>query len=66
MSAKKTSRKNLLKTKIFSSKPEPDAIKKIAEWAAENFGFASSEVENYVKAVRRADIEEAGDNDVVR
>ena len=38
----------------------------IAEWAAEKLGFAGSEVEDYVKAVRRADFEEAGDDDVVR
>ena len=38
----------------------------IAEWAAEKLGFAGLEVEDYVKAVRRADFEEAGDDDVVR
>ena len=38
----------------------------ISEWAAEKLGFAGLEVEDYVKAVRRADFEEAGDDDVVR
>ena len=47
-------------------KAEARRNKMIAEWAAEKLGFAGSEVEDYVKAVRRADFEEAGDDDVVR
>ena len=47
-------------------KAEARRNKMIAEWAADKLGFAGSEVEDYVKAVRRADFEEAGDEDVVR
>lgn len=47
-------------------KAEARRNKMIAEWAAEKLGVASADVEAYVKAVRRADFEEAGDEDVVR
>jgi hypothetical protein len=35
-------------------------------WAAEKLGLAGSEAEAYVKAVIRADLSEAGDEDVFR
>ena len=47
-------------------KAEARRNKMIGEWAADKLGLAGSEVEDYVKAVRRADFEEAGDEDVVR
>jgi hypothetical protein len=47
-------------------KAEARRNKMIGEWAAAKLGMAGSEVEDYVKAVRRADFEEAGDEDVVR
>lgn len=47
-------------------KAEARRNKMIGEWAAEKLGMAGSEVEDYVKAVRRADFEEAGDEDVLR
>ncbi len=47
-------------------KAESRRNKMIGEWAATKLGMAGSEVEDYVKAVRRADFEEAGDEDVVR
>lgn len=47
-------------------KAEARRNKMIGEWAAGKLGLAGSEVEDYVKAVRRADFEEAGDEDVVR
>ena len=47
-------------------KAEARRNKMIGEWAAEKLGLAGSEVEDYIKAVRRADFEEAGDEDVVR
>ncbi len=47
-------------------KAEARRNKMIGEWAAAKLGLAGSEVEDYVKSVRRADFEEAGDEDVVR
>ncbi len=40
--------------------------KMLAEWAAAKLGIMGAELENYVKAVRRADLEEQGDDDVFR
>lgn len=40
--------------------------KRLAEWAAVKLGISSSDVEEYIKAVRKADLAEAGDEDVVR
>jgi len=40
--------------------------KMIAEWAAAKLGITGSAVDDYVKAVRRADLEEKGDDDVFR
>ncbi len=47
-------------------KAEARRNKKMAEWAAEKLGMAGADLEDYVKAVRRADLEEAGDEDVLR
>ena len=47
-------------------KAEARRNKMIGEWAAEKLGKSGADVEDYVKAVRRADFEEAGDEDVVR
>lgn len=47
-------------------KAESRRNKMLAEWAAEKLGMAGEQVEDYVKAVRRADFEEAGDDDVFR
>lgn len=38
----------------------------LGEWAAERLGLTGSAVEDYVKAVRRADLAEKGDEDVFR
>ena len=40
--------------------------KMIAEWAAAKLGLTGSDVEDYIKAVRRADLQEKGDEDVFR
>lgn len=40
--------------------------KMIAEWAAAKLGISGPALEDYIKAVRRADLEEKGDNDVFR
>lgn len=40
--------------------------KRLAEWAAVKLGISGSDVEEYIKAVRKADLAEAGDEDVVR
>jgi hypothetical protein len=38
--------------------------KMVAEWAAAKLGITGSEVEDYIKAVRRADLQSKGDEDV--
>lgn len=40
--------------------------KMLAEWAAEKLGITGEAVADYVKAVRKADLAEKGDEDVVR
>jgi len=47
-------------------KSESRRNKMIAEWAAGKLSMTGDDVETYVKAVRRADFEEAGDDDVFR
>ena len=47
-------------------KAEARRNKLIAEWAAAKLGMSGAEIEDYIKAVRRADFEEAGDDDVFR
>jgi hypothetical protein len=38
----------------------------LAEWAAGIMGLTGAEVDDYVKAVRKADLVEKGDDDVLR
>jgi hypothetical protein len=40
--------------------------KMIAEWAAAKLGLSGAAVEDYIKAVRKADLQEKGDEDVFR
>jgi len=40
--------------------------KMVAEWAAAKLGITGTGVDDYVKAVRKADLEEKGDDDVFR
>lgn len=40
--------------------------KMLAEWAAGKLGITGAALDDYVKAVRKADLEEKGDNDVFR
>jgi hypothetical protein len=40
--------------------------KMLAEWAAAKLGITGQALDDYVKAVRRADLEEKGDDDVFR
>lgn len=40
--------------------------KLVAEWAGAKLGLTGAALEDYVKAVRKADLEEKGDQDVVR
>jgi hypothetical protein len=40
--------------------------KLLAEWAAAKLGIMGAALEEYVKAVRRADLQEKGDDDVFR
>lgn len=39
--------------------------KLVAEWAAAKLGITGAEVDDYVKAVRKADLAQKGDEDVV-
>ena len=47
-------------------KAEARRNKMLAEWAGAKLGLAAAELEDYIKAVRRADLQEKGDDDVVR
>lgn len=47
-------------------KAESRRNKMLAEWAGEKLGISGADVEAYVKAVRKADFEESGDDDVFR
>ena len=47
-------------------KAEARRNKAVAEWAASKMGLSGAAVEDYVKAVRKADLAEKGDDDVVR
>ena len=38
----------------------------LAQWAAEKLGLSGAEVDDYIKAVRKADLVEKGDEDVFR
>jgi hypothetical protein len=40
--------------------------KAVAEWAGAKLGITGSALEDYVKAVRKADLQEKGDDDVFR
>jgi hypothetical protein len=40
--------------------------KLLAQWAAEKLGLSGTAVDDYVKAVRKADLVEKGDEDVFR
>jgi hypothetical protein len=47
-------------------KAESRRNKMIAEWAAAKLGKTGADLDDYVKAVRKADLAEKGDDDVVR
>lgn len=40
--------------------------KLVGEWAAQKLGLTGTDVDDYVKAVRKADLQEKGDDDVIR
>jgi hypothetical protein len=40
--------------------------KMLAEWAGAKLGITGAELEDYIKAVRKADLAEKGDDDVLR
>ena len=40
--------------------------KAVAEWAGAKLGLSGEDLDMYVRAVRKADLEEAGDDDVFR
>ena len=47
-------------------KAESRRNKMLAEWAAAKLGVTGAALEDYIKAVRKADLAEAGDMDVFR
>jgi hypothetical protein len=47
-------------------KAESRRNKMLAEWAAAKMGIAGAAIEDYIKAVRKADLAEKGDDDVMR
>lgn len=47
-------------------KAESRRNKMLAEWAGAKLGISGAALEDYVKEVRRADLAEKGDDDVVR
>lgn len=47
-------------------KAESRRNKALAEWAGARLGLAGAELEEYIKAVRKADLAEKGDDDVFR
>lgn len=47
-------------------KAESRRNKALAEWAGAKMGLSGSALEDYVKAVRKADLAEKGDDDVFR
>ena len=47
-------------------KAESRRNKMLAEWAAAKLGITGTALEDYVKAVRKADLAEKGDEDVFR
>lgn len=47
-------------------KAESRRNKMLAEWAGAKLGITGAELGDYIKAVRKADLEEKGDDDVFR
>lgn len=47
-------------------KAESRRNKMLAEWAGAKLGMSAEQIEGYVKDVRRADLQEKGDDDVYR
>jgi hypothetical protein len=47
-------------------KAESRRNKMLAEWAGAKMGITGPALEDYIKAVRKSDLTEAGDNDVYR
>mgnify|MGYP001812071876 FL=1 len=47
-------------------KADSRRYKMLAEWAGAKLGMREDEIVNYIKEVRRSDLEEAGDDDVFR
>ncbi|MGQ0456978.1 MAG: DUF1476 domain-containing protein [Hyphomicrobium sp.] len=45
-------------------KAESRRNKALAEWAGAKLGYAGAELDDYIKAVRKADLAEKGDDDV--
>ena len=47
-------------------KDESRRNKALAEWAGAKLGLSGADLEDYIKAVRKADLAEKGDDDVLR
>ena len=58
--------KNFAHDADLKFKAESRRNKMLAEWAGAKMGMTEGEISNYIKDVRRSDLEEAGDDDVFR
>ncbi len=58
--------KNFAHDADLKFKAESRRNKMLAEWAGAKLGMSEDEIANYIKEVRRSDLEEAGDDDVFR
>ena len=52
--------------KTLSSAPKSGATSLLAEWAAAKLGIMGDQLQDYVRSVVKADLEEKGDDDVFR
>ncbi|MBX9683182.1 MAG: DUF1476 domain-containing protein [Hyphomicrobium sp.] len=64
-------RENLFENKFahdadLKFKAESRRNKALAEWAGAKLGYSGSGLDDYIKAVRKADLAEKGDDDVFR
>jgi hypothetical protein len=62
----KSFEKMFVRNQELKFKAEARRAKMVAEWAGTKLGLAGPALEEYIKAVRRADLAEKGDQDLFR
>ena len=62
----KTYEKKFAHDQDLKFKAESRRNKLVAEWAGDLLGLTGTALEDYIKAVRRSDLAEKGDEDVIR